>query len=398
MEGLRAALAYANVLAVLRCVRHSESNNAEDGSAYWLLFGSARAPSLAHHPRIAIKSAWGWTSAAGAYQAMCAVPGKVTTDTWGDFCRAMGTTADEMPFDEQTQDLFAVWCLRRRNALSDAIAGNLPAVVEKCSHEWASWPPGRYGQPTTTYAKLEAVYLAYGGTLAASDSEPIAQMIDTQPAAPIEDKGVQMEQPAASPSFDWSSVLQVGGAVASFFNPAIGVLISSLGGLAQQKIEKELSRHTDPATAKTVAAQLSTALADAATKATGKSDPIAAIAELRANPAAVAQVEAAVTTKIEQINELTEVGGGIVEARKAGADPAALPAWRQGPFWISLILLLVGGAIVGSVLWGAGWRPEDKSQVLMLAVSLFSMTGGFWLGSSIGSSRKTDMFNNARAP
>lgn len=219
----------------------------------------------------------------------------------------------------------------------------------------------------------------------------------TQPAAPIEDKGVQMEQPAASPSFDWSSVLQVGGAVASFFNPAIGVLISSLGGLAQQKIEKELARHTDPATAKTVAAQLSTALADAATKATGKSDPIAAIAELRANPAAVAQVEAAVTTKIEQINELVEVGGGIVEARKAGADPAAPPVWRQGPFWISLILLLVGGAIVGSVLWGAGWRPEDKSQVLMLAVSLFSMTGGFWLGSSVGSSRKTDMLNNARA-
>jgi hypothetical protein len=254
-----------------------------------------------------------------------------------------------------------------------------PLVVAIITHE-------NGGQPYD----LGMIRAALEGTV-----PPVA----TQPAAPIEDKGVQMEQqPASTLSFDWSSVLQVGGAVASFFNPAIGVLISSLGGLAQQKIEKELSRHTDPATAKTVAAQLSTALADAATKATGKSDPIAAIAELRANPAAVAQVEAAVTTKIEQINELTEVGGGIIEARKAGADPAALPAWRQGPFWISLILLLVGGAIVGSVLWGAGWRPEDKSQVLMLAVSLFSMTGGFWLGSSIGSSRKTDMFNNARTP
>lgn len=206
-----------------------------------------------------------------------------------------------------------------------------------------------------------------------------------------------MEQPAAS-SFDWGAVLQVGGAIASAFNPLIGVAISALGPIVQQKIEKEVGRHTDPATAKTVAAQLSTSISDAVTKATGKADPIAAVAELRSNPVAVAAVEAAVTTRLAEIGELVEVGGGIVEARKAGADPAALPAWRQGPFWISLILLLVGGAIVGSVLWGAGWRPEDKSQVLMLAVSLFSMTGGFWLGSSIGSSRKTDMFNNARAP
>lgn len=369
MEGLRAALAYRNVLAVLRCVRHSESNNAEDGSAYWLLFGSARAPSLAHHPRIAIKSAWGWTSAAGAYQAMCAVPGKVTTDTWGDFCRAMGTTADEMPFDEQTQDLFAVWCLRRRNALSDAIAGNLPAVVEKCSHEWASWPPGRYGQPTTTYAKLEAVYLAYGGTLAASDSEPIAQMIDTQPAAPIVDHS---PDPATlPPRTEDKPMAPFIPMLLSAILPAIPELVGLFGSKGE-KADRNVK-----------AAQ---AVVDVTTKALGVVNEQQAIETLAAQPERIAEVKAAVLAD-PTVAALIEVGGGVKAAREFDIVQQSQPKpfWKTSAvFWMSVLLLplvywFVGSVIVGGVdagestflkLFGTSWTGESRAGIANLVIGL----------------------------
>lgn len=225
---------------------------------------------------------------------------------------------------------------------------------------------------------------------------------DTQPAAPIEDRSVQMEQqPAASTSFDWGAVLQVGGAIASAFNPLIGVAISALGPLVQGKIEKEIGRHADPATAKTVAAQISTSISDAVTKATGKTDPIAAVAELRANPAAVAQVEAAVTTKIEQINELTEVGGGIAEARKAASEQAAVPLSRNVAFIVTLLLVPLVYLVVAAVVFGLGgsWSDEMRSVVVTAIVTgLLGSINGFFLGSSYGSARKTDMINQARAP
>lgn len=162
-EDYRAILRNTNVQAFLRVIRALESSATSD-EAYQALYGWRPGNgkvfvSFADHPRIAISTPWGWTSAAGAYQAMCAVPGKVKTDTWGDFVRSAGPH----DFSPASQDIFAVWCIARRGALVDVMAGRLEAAVAKCAKEWASFPGSPYGQPTKTMDQVRAIYRTRGG-------------------------------------------------------------------------------------------------------------------------------------------------------------------------------------------------------------------------------------------
>jgi muramidase (phage lysozyme) len=153
---------HPNTKAFLHVVRTGEGTVGADG--YRKLFGGDLIDDLSAHPRIAKRSKWGWTSAAGAYQAMAVVPGKVKTDTWDRFLKAEGPH----DFRPASQDAFALWCLRQRNALADVEAGRLDSALEKCSWEWASLPApstgtGRYGQPVLTIARARSLYLAAGG-------------------------------------------------------------------------------------------------------------------------------------------------------------------------------------------------------------------------------------------
>lgn len=362
MEALRALFKERNVEPFSFCVRSGEHSKdvAFSDRAYYTIFGGELINDLSRHPRIAKMSPWGWTSAAGAYQAMCAVTGKVETDTWGDFCRAMGETVDTMPFDKDAQDCFYVWCLRRRHALDDVMRGDLDTAMLKCSYEWASLPPGRYGQPTTTMDKLRAVFIDRGGLLATDNL--------IQPAAPIEERDLSAIPPRAaepeeqampdeSSSVDWSSALKLGGAIASFFNPIIGVAITSLGGVVEQKIEKTISKHTDPATAKTVAGQLTTVIQDSLTKVTGKADPVAAVAEIRANPAAATAVAAAVEQKLidmtpllnEMHRQAQERFAAEAADRNAASDRVAKVGWNIQK-WLVAGGLVITGAIVVALL------------------------------------------------
>lgn len=173
----------------------------------------------------------------------------------------------------------------------------------------------------------------------------------TQPAAPIEDRTTPLPEtpmPEESPSFDWSGALKIGGAIASFFNPIIGVAISSLGGVMEQKIEKTISKHTDPATAKTVAGQLTTVIQDSLTKVTGKADPVAAVAEIRANPAAASAVAAAVDQKIVDmtplLNEMHRQAQERYAAEAKDRNDAAERVSRVG--WNIQKWLVAGGLVI----------------------------------------------------
>ena len=362
LEGLAAALTYRNVLACLACVKSSESVLADDDRAYRMLFGGELITDLSRHPRRAIQSPWGWTSAAGAYQAMCAVPGKVKTDTWGDFCRDMGTTADEMPFDQHHQDLFAVWCIRRRGALQDAIAGRFDAVVAKCSYEWASWPPGRYGQPTTTLEKLRAVYVAQGGTFA--DQAP-----DTQPAAPIVDHS---PDPATlPPRTEDKPMAPFIPMLLSAILPAIPELVGLFGSKGE-KADRNVK-----------AAQ---AVVDVTTKALGVVNEQQAIETLAEQPERIAEVKAAVLAD-PTVAALIEVGGGVKAAREFDIVQQSQPKpfWKTSAvFWMSVLLLplvywFVGSVIVGGVdagestflkLFGTSWTGESRAGIANLVIGL----------------------------
>lgn len=154
--------------------------------------------------------------------------------------------------------------------------------------------------------------------------------------------------PDESPSIDWSSALKLGGAIASFFNPIIGVAITSLGGVMEQKIEKTISKHTDPATAKTVAGQLTTVIQDSLTKVTGKADPVAAVAEIRANPAAASAVAAAVDQKIVDmtplLNEMHRQAQERFAAEAKDRNDAAERVSRVG--WNIQKWLVAGGLVI----------------------------------------------------
>jgi muramidase (phage lysozyme) len=119
------------------------------------------------HPRRKI-SAGGYTStAAGAPQ--------ILAGTWDDFCKDRGA-----PVRPAGQDECALWLIDRRGATADVDAGRLEHAIAKCGKEWASFPGSPYGQRTRSMDFCRQHYLAAGGSL--------ADEIETQPAAPIEDR------------------------------------------------------------------------------------------------------------------------------------------------------------------------------------------------------------------
>ena len=399
LEGLRAALGYSNVRAFTHVVQRGEipKEYRHKPEAYRVIFGGELISDLSRHPRLARMSKWGWTSAAGAYQAMCAVDGKVTVDTWGDFCRAMGSTVEEMPFDPPTQDAFCVWCIKRRGALQDVIHGEFEKAVAKCAKEWASFPGSPYGQPMVTIEELRDTYMEFGGTFA------LGELIHAeQPAAPIEERDlsgipprVEKEgvMPEESTSVDWSAVAKFGGAIASIFNPAVGIAITALSPLLQEKITKTVSKHSDdPKVAQQIGAQLTEAIMTTTKSLTGKADDLEAVAVMRKDPAIVAAVERAVSTKLDEmapfLDRLHQISKEEWEASAADRAAAAERAKSDqfdmaGPLLYSsiggvgfltvfvaavILIQIVQGKPVGTELWAAltgliGWITAKAGTI-----------------------------------
>jgi muramidase (phage lysozyme) len=108
------------------------------------------------HPRVAVKTKYGWSDAAGRYQIMAAIAGKITTDTWDWAHRAAGVD----DFSPESQDLTCIVLVKHRGALADVIAGNIASAFAKCAPEWASLPGAGYGQPENKLADLTAVFEA----------------------------------------------------------------------------------------------------------------------------------------------------------------------------------------------------------------------------------------------
>ena len=143
------ALQLANVRAFLRVIRTGESS--QDDDAYHTLVGGARFESLADHPNIYV--ARFNSTAAGAYQFL--------HRTWVE-CKEALTLPD---FSPHSQDLAAVFLIRRRGALPSVLSGKLDAAIKLCNKEWASLPGSPYGQHTQTFAEAQATFARYGGLL-----------------------------------------------------------------------------------------------------------------------------------------------------------------------------------------------------------------------------------------
>lgn len=145
-----------NVAAFLRMIRYAEGT--ADPEGYWRLFGGELVNHLADHPRKRVTRTLGGrpitSTAAGAYQ--------ILERTWDDLQGSL-----ELPdFEPASQDVAAVYLIRRRGALADVRAGRFDAAIEKCAKEWASLPGSPYGQPVKSLDQVRRVYAANGGSFA----------------------------------------------------------------------------------------------------------------------------------------------------------------------------------------------------------------------------------------
>ncbi|MBY4945401.1 glycoside hydrolase family 104 protein [Cupriavidus respiraculi] len=151
-----------NMAAFLDMLGFSEGTVTVAGSddGYNVNVGGLLFSSYRKHPRCSVPTRWGLSDAAGRYQIMAAIPGKIRTDTWDWASRACGV-AD---FTPESQDKVAVYLVARRGALDDLQKGKFADAVRKCRHEWASLPGAGYGQREHRLELLLERYIAFGGT------------------------------------------------------------------------------------------------------------------------------------------------------------------------------------------------------------------------------------------
>jgi muramidase (phage lysozyme) len=344
------ALQDGNVQAFLRVIRFCEGTADPDG--YRRMFGGKLFDSFADHPRqkqtYSLKKGGTLTSsAAGAYQFLA--------KTWDGLVARYGFPN----FFPETQDLAAVALIDGRKALDDLIAGNLPAVVKKCALEWASLPGSPYGQPTKTYAEVLREYEAHGGLLS-----PAGQKEKHMPAPII----------AALPG-----LIALANSAIEVFSP-----------VAQQKITKELSRHTDPETA----GQIAGGVIEVVKSITGKDDPIQAVAAVRADPDMASEAERATLDKLEVMLPLLQQIHKMDQEALAAAHQRNLtqpPISKNMAMWITLALLPLVYMVVAAVLFGEQFSSDMKAMVIGAVVTgVLGAIVAYWLGSSFGSWRKTE--------
>jgi muramidase (phage lysozyme) len=362
------ALQNPNVRAFLRMLRHGEGTSSDDG--YRVMFGGGHlvgldgqpgtADDFADHPRRAITRKLGGkpitSTAAGAYQFL--------SRTWDGLVAQYGF-AD---FSPTNQDLGATALIKGRRALDDVIAGRFEQAVVKCNREWASLPGSPYGQPVVTMARARQEYEAHGGSYA--EVERVDQVNTTKPEAisAAASTSHAKEQPMA---------------------PFIAAVLPALIDLVP-KLGRIFSSGSDTAERNIKAAEVVVA---AAKEAIGARNEQELLETLQGDPTAAAAVRAA----IESVwYKLDEVGGGIQGARAANAQymqPGAPGFWLNPAFWLSLVLLAMPFMLLIDVFFV---HPETydgnlRVQIVTGVLLVISIVGGYWLGTSFSSQRKTEL-------
>jgi muramidase (phage lysozyme) len=335
-----------NVKAFFAVIRAGEGTS--DSGGYSRHYGGTSFDSFADHPRIAI-TAGRWTStAAGAYQFL--------SRTWDECASAL----DLADFSPKNQDLAALFLIDRRKALEDVLAGRIEQAIAKCNREWASLPGSPYGQPVRTMEQALATYRAHGGEL---ENSPLGKPSESAP-----DYDSQ-EQPMPIPAILGALLPGIIRAI-----PDLGKLFSSGSEVAERNAK---------------AAELAVGIVQEAVGARNAQEAAEIVAS---DPV---QAQAAQEAVKARWHELTEVGGGIESARKAdvafvaaGSNPLSSPA-----FLISLVLLLMPMMLLGDVFFfhpGAYDGPL-RTQIVTGVLMVIAIVGGYWLGSSFGSAKKTDL-------
>ncbi|WP_262764593.1 glycoside hydrolase family 24 protein [Enterobacter quasiroggenkampii] len=153
------SLEEARVRAFMRMLRVGEGTVGEAG--YETLFGGQSFirhyhKDFSNHPQISITRGNLTSSAAGAYQVM----GYTWNDPKMTSIRANKGITD---FTPESQDKFCVLIFKykRKRSLDKIMSGDIVGALDILSYEWASLPPGRYGQPAKSEQEALSLYNHY---------------------------------------------------------------------------------------------------------------------------------------------------------------------------------------------------------------------------------------------
>lgn len=342
MSKYDATLRNPNVQAFLALIRKTE------GAGYTTLFGGGTVESLDDHPRIAVTRTLGGkpitSTAAGAYQFL--------SRTWDECAKALGLP----DFSPPSQDSAAVYLLDRRKALPAILEGDWTTAIECCNREWASLPGSPYGQPTKSldYCLKFLKDLQEGGAPA------------TNPF------------PESKPTKEESTIM------APFVFAAIPSLIQAAPSLI--RLFGGGGEHTEK---NAKAAEIAVEIAKTVTN-----QPTAegAVSAIKADPNLASSYAQAVESQWYQL--VGEAGGGGISGARAHDVQAQMSSkpWLSPALWVSILILPLVYIVVVAVMFGEGWTNDIRAMVVSSIISLIlgSITG-FFLGTSYGSQRKTDI-------
>jgi muramidase (phage lysozyme) len=332
LTDLENAAKIPNVIAFLDgVVREGESSH--DASAWTVLYGGTHFKGFDDHPRIRFPITYqgrpNYTTAAGAFQ--------IVETTWNEFTREFGP----MDFRPEHQTLCAVWRLVYRKALDAVIAGRLDEAIRRCTNEWTSLALPKIQK------KAAQIFQEYGGTLAEKAEES-----PVNPAILI-------------------PIIQTLGPKLVELIPALGSLFGS-GSQVQQRNVAGLQM-----------------VAQAITEVAQSDNIVSAVQKMEDDPELVREVRDKVNDLLPYI--LGESGGGGIEgARKFSVSPDHPNFWKQGAFWISLVLILMPFMLLADVFYAHpdSYDSNLRTQIVTAVLLTIGMVGGFWLGSSFGSQKK----------
>lgn len=379
------ALLNQNVQAFLRVLTEGESTQHPD--AYRWLFGSTRQrpklfDSFADHPRVRTYETYDgqfikngkidFTTAAGRYQ--------ITETTWGDCLKVLGPG----DFSPGRQDLAAVYLIDRRKALEDVLAGRFEEAVRKCAPEWASLPGAPYGQPTLSMERARATYERFGGQYQPTASAPAPEPIVQPGPEPADYHAPSGEAPEWTPPPQEKPVAPL---IKTFGAPLIRVLaetlVSGFAPLAQEKISKEMRRHTDNPE---IADQIAENLVGSAMQLTGVAQPVQAVAAAQQRPEVAQKVQETalehltrMAPVLERLAALDEMQHRLVEssrdaAERRAAEARAAGAADQDPYLTTSIVRMMVGVMIGlGVL--AIVLAYLKQEVAMVMGTILTLAG-----------------------
>lgn len=230
---------------------------------------------------------------------------------------------------------------------------------------------------------------------------PVPIEAPTQPAAPIVEAGhdadpvevqATIDERAPMTQVDTSAVGKtIGGAVA-LVNPMLGAAIAALAGLLPE-VAKLFPPGSEVAQ-RNVA--LATAVVDHVTQAVGAANAQEAVERVAVDPAAAQTAQKAIQGAWFELQEAG--GGGIQGAREYSQKVAesGVPAYKLPPLWITLSLMPLVYFVVGRVLTADKDVFSGEVQSMVVGAVIGAVLGSittFWLGSSNGSQRKTDLLS-----